>query len=255
MVNDIQKEKLPASRSSRFPSLSLPYAISVVSDASRFGTNITDSHLAGNTSPKGGTFGRKKASLKYYGLIETEGEKIRITALAEKILRPVNDKEKVEGIREAFLKPELFNKLYISTQKNIPIEISLLGNILLREYGVQPAGKNEFISTLIKSGIFANLIKYNTSDKNEIIFLDPQGLSDKKNIVETEEKRLPLEMKEDIGDDTDASFPEEQSEEQIVKISLSQGRAKIIVPKQLTEEDIKKLKAQINILGNIFDEG
>jgi hypothetical protein len=38
-------------------------------------------------------------------------------------------------------------------------------------------------------------------------------------------------------------------------VTLTNGKAKIVVPSELTEIDVKKLKAQINVLANIYDEG
>lgn len=38
-----------------------------------------------------------------------------------------------------------------------------------------------------------------------------------------------------------------------VDVSLSNGKAKLIVPKEVSEQDAKKLKAQIDILANIYD--
>lgn len=245
MNKDInKKEKIVSARSSRFPSITLGYAVRVIEEASKFGKYITNSHIAGEGATKGGGFARKKASLGYYGLISGKGDKFEITSLADKIVNPLNDEEKTSAIQEAFLSPELFKKLYISTQKGKPINLSFLGNLLVREYSIQPSAKNEFLLTFIKAGIFANLARYHDDSKSEIILLDS-----KDNKKEVEEKSENLDPFAIFGN------PQPKAPEiQMVELILTNGSGKIIVPRELTKEDAKKLRVQINLLANIFSE-
>ena len=238
-----KKEKIVSARSSRFPSITLDYAVRVIGEASKFGRHITNSHIAGEGATKGGAFARKKASLGYYGLISGKGDKFEITPLAGKIVNPLNDEEKMGAIQEAFLSPELFNKLYALTQKGKPINLSFLGNLLVREYSIQPSAKNEFLLTFIKAGIFANLIKYNGDSKSEIIFLEGK---DKEKVEEKPVIHDPFA----IFGNTQQRAPEIQT----VELILTNGTGKIIVPRELTKEDARKLRAQINLLANIFSE-
>lgn len=228
-----------SAKSTRFPSITLDKAILIATEARKFGKNISDAHLGGK--PGSGGFVRKKASLGYYSLISGRGSNLVITDLADRIINNTSEDERVKAIKEAFLSPELFKKLYESAEKKTPIKLEFLGNVLVREHGVLPAAKNTFLANFIRSGIFAGLVKHSNESKDEIIL-------------------LPFDDEEGIMNETTDQFDlfEKQKKPsaqfQTVELSLSSGTAKIIVPNTLTQEDSKKLKAQINILANIFDD-
>jgi hypothetical protein len=232
------------SKSARYPSIDLSFAIKVVEEARKFGRNITNSHLAGGGSVGSGAFKQKKASLGYYGLISGKEDSIQITDIAEAILNPINDTEKEEAVRKAFLAPEVFKKIYDSTEKNKAIPLSTLGNLIIREYGIPISSKNDFLNTFIKAGVYAGLIQYG-SDKLEIIFLP--------DVTETS-----ISIKdEEVGKNTD--FNQNAGSESIVEshwvdLALDNGKkARLIVPNDLTENDKKKLLAQMKLLTGDFD--
>lgn len=247
------EQKVVIPRSPRFPSISLDYAIEVVKGASKFGQSISNIHIAGTGATSGGAFNRKRASLGYYGLVEgRDGNNLHITDLAMRIINPLSDEEKMQAIQEAFLHPDLFKRLYETTQKGVPVQINILGNILIRQYSIQASGKNEFLSTFIKSGIFAHLINYCDKSKTEIRLLSQNVEAEsipKTSINEDQNKVIPNKTNT-VPYDT---FSSQDSQTQVVELSLDNGQAKLIVPNKLTVTDAKKLKAQINILANIFN--
>lgn len=246
MENSAQlKNKKRALRSQRFPAYTLENAIEVVREARKFGKTVTDAQIAGKGSIISGAFLRKKAALGYYGLISGRNSEVYITDLAEGIIYPKPGEDK-KLIRESFLTPEIFKKIYSNTEKGMPIPLSTFGNILIRDYGIQPVAKNNFLSIFIKSGIFAELIKYSDDTKSDIILIDFQAHQDseEKNTEEHSSAVIPVYRYEDI------LSPEVQT----VELILTNGKAKIIVPRDLTIVDIKRLKAQIEILANIFEE-
>lgn len=236
----IQERPSVGEKSPRYPSIELDFAIKVVAEARKFGTSITDAHIAGKGKPTGGAFRSKKASLGYYGLVSGHGSSVEITELASKILFPKDELEKNSAIKQAFLSPVLFKKLYDATSKGQSIDISVLGNILVRDYGIKPSSKNEFLNTFIKSGIFAGLLKYAGESKTEITLM-PVGQEETSLSSQTTSEVTQVEEK--ISSDYDS-----------VELTLTHGKGKIIVPKELTEIDVKKLRAQINLFGNIFEE-
>lgn len=230
------------SKDSRYPSVELSYAIKVVEEARKFGRNITNSHLAGGGSVSSGAFRQKKASLGYYGLISGRENNIQITDNAEAILNPINDTEREEAIKKAFLTPDIFKKIYESVEKNKPIPLTTLGSLVIREYGIPVTAKDDFLSTLIKAGIFAKLVEY-SDDKSEIIFLP--------SIVDTNSKAI------EPANSTDENFNIETTplrESHMVELALDEGKkARLIVPNDLTDNDKKKLMAQMKLLIGIFD--
>jgi len=239
-----EKEVKKVDRSSRYPSIGLASAIKFIQEARTFGRKTSDVHIAGKGSPKGGAYIRKRAALGYYGLLEGRGQNLYISDLAESILFPQSEEERLSSVRNAFLTPDLFNHLYQETEKNVAIDLDVLGNIVVRQYGITPAAKEEFITVFIKSGIYAEVVAYSDETKSSIILIDNHSTEE---IKEKEGYKGAVKIdkkKEEFG----------SSELQTVELSLTQGQAKIIVPAKITALDVKKLKAQIDVLATDFDD-
>jgi len=85
------------------------------------------------------------ANLSHYGLVEKAGKgEIKVTQLAEDILRPENDRSKKEALRKAAFNPQLFDSL----QERFPdghFSPDALKNVLARmgyqEKAIEPASK------------------------------------------------------------------------------------------------------------------
>jgi len=84
-------------------------------------SGVTRDNLAQawNLSPRSGWFNSQVAALKNYGLIEGRG-RLRITALAEKLLFPVDENERLEAQREAWLNVEIIRLLHEKLQGALP---------------------------------------------------------------------------------------------------------------------------------------
>jgi hypothetical protein len=54
------------------------------------------------------------ASMKKYGLIESDDKTVKVSDLALRILHAANDQDSIEALQEAALKPDLFGLLYDS---------------------------------------------------------------------------------------------------------------------------------------------
>ena len=52
------------------------------------------------------------ASMKKYGLVESDDKTVRVSDLALRILHPANDYEQLSALQEAALKPDLFRQLF-----------------------------------------------------------------------------------------------------------------------------------------------
>ena len=220
----------------RFPGINLDYAIKVINEARKFGRNVSSSHIAGKLSPKSGAFLRKKASLGYFGLITGRGDNLTITDLAEKIIYPKNEIEKATSIKEAFLMPEIFSNLYKTLEKNNVISLQTLGNVVLRQYKMTENGKNQFLSIFVNSGIFSGLIQYSDKANNEIILIPDSPKED---------------MQVEFVPETNNRLLENL---QSTELNLSKGKAIITVPAELSVEDVKKLKLQIDIFASILSD-
>lgn len=232
------ENKTQRNRSKRYPSISLEYAIKVIGDARKFGRNVTSANLGGTgMSSKSGAYIRKKASLGYYGLLSGTGDSLQITDLADKILFAVNNEEKINSLKQSFLSPDLFSNLYQKIEKDTPINLEMLGNVLIRDYGIQPSAKKALLQNFVGSGIYAEVLKYNGENKEEILFL-----SDKK-IAKANE----IQGK---GDNSNNEAIQAGIGYQTLDLKLENGKGKIIVPEILTRKDAEKLKSMIEVLVN-----
>lgn len=232
-------------RSSRYPAINLEFAVKVITEARVFGRSITNNHIAGKGVPKGGGFLGKKAALGYYSLISGRGDKLYITDLAESIIYSKGEEEKRSAIQTAFLSPESFNKLYSDTEKNVPIDLGVLGNLIIRQYGISPAGKKSFLSTFVSSGIFADLVEYSDEKKGAIILKEQVSKETEKNDIQVREESIHSQ----IGFKTDFQSTETQK----IELALENGKGYIVLPQEITPKDIKKLIAQIKIFGDEFE--
>jgi len=242
-----QKELSQKNKSSKYPFIVLEDAISMVQQARAYGKSVTDAQLSGKQSSLSGSFIRKKASLGYYGLIEGKKNSMEISSLAEKIISPLGVEEKKEAIKEAFLKPNLFKQIFEKVEPGTPLDLEILGNLIVRTYGIQLSAKKHFLDVFIKSGIFAGLMEY-ADNNSKVKFIKDnhdEPVSQDNSLMKTKDTSILEPEIEDV-------FIEKE-ELQTVSLTLSSGTAKIVVPKQLSEIDVKKLIAQINILGGIFE--
>lgn len=157
---------LPKQKSKIYPMMALPSCIAVISEARKLGKKIPKAALASlgrkdaQGSVKSGSFMTKISSLKQFGLVDYEGNDVNITNLAEAILYPESDLEKLDATRTAFLNPTAFFDLYSSLSKETTISESLIEVQAVRKLGITTVGVKAFIRSFIKSGLEAELLTY-----------------------------------------------------------------------------------------------
>ncbi|HEX4774852.1 MAG TPA: hypothetical protein VH234_05025 [Candidatus Saccharimonadales bacterium] len=100
------------------------------------------------------------ASLVHYGLLEKRKDKYGISELGKSVLLPQVDGETESAIKEAAIKPNLFNELAHQYQgQELP---SLLGNILTSpQYGISPKVKDEVVEVFKATMEYAGLLRNN----------------------------------------------------------------------------------------------
>ncbi len=241
-------------RSRSYPALSLQSALTVIQEARPLGRTIAKTTLStiGRSDAKGsvisGAFIRKISALTQFGLIQTEGNNINFTDTAEAILYFKDEGEKKQNLIKAFLSPSAFYDLYNDLSKNIPINTNHIRNKAIREIGIAEAAVNSFITNFIQSGVFANLIKYDSEDKQTITLIDPTNEEprEEKTIVDEQNKEKIKEY--NVFESFFGTQKEAIREElQTATLILSGGKATVQVPKTMTEKDKARLKAQIDV--------
>lgn len=248
-------------KSKNYPGLTLESAISIVTAARALGKSIAKSTLSaiGRADAKGsiksGAFLRKLAALSQYGFIEIEGDNIKFTDTAEAIIYPTGNnaqKDKEKSIIKAFLTPSTFYDLYNQLEKNLPISIHLIRNKSIREIGITPNGVNNFIRSFIDSGIFAKLIEYSSDSKQEIRLLDQESYEHTESasltpITASKNENSKNQNPFDVFETYFGKSQKIEEQTQTATLLLSNGKATIQVPKNITEKDKHRLKAQIDV--------
>ncbi len=248
MVDQIASEatiKKQQERSTAYPAIDLESAIEYASLIKKnLGSGpYSRSSVAVGMGYQGitGASAPKAAALVYYGLLVRSGEVYSLSALADRILIETSAEDKQLAIVEAINSPKLFNAL-IAKYRNSALP-TLLSNILVREYGITEKASQDVVKMFRSSLEFAGLLK------NGIIIESTPLTNEVAKIEESSPMDNPLTI------DSQPEISVKQQDMQAVDINLSDGRARIIVPdfKKMNKEDVKKLKALIDILSNFID--
>ncbi len=209
-----------------YPMHNLSTMVEIIKKAYKGGKLINKQILAnactktGQGSTKSGIFNHKLAALKHYNLATVEGNLVTFTLLAEKIVMG-----EPGSLEIAFLAPQSFKELYETVEKNTSINKETLEDIASLQIGISEVGKRRFVSNFVKSGIYANLVEQSLKSRDEVV------------IIEKEESPEIVQGKPIV----------QQANVQKAELTISAGKATIIVPKELNLTDKDKLKAQIDI--------
>ena len=133
-------------------------------------------------SPKASTFMTRVASAKHFGLLKKERKVYKTTKLAKKILRPIEEGEEEQGLREAFLTFPAFRELFEKYSGSKIPKRPIFENISQRQFGVSDVSKGLFYGVFVESGKFSNMI----SETEEGLFCGYPAE------VEKERGRVPL---------------------------------------------------------------
>src|SRR5262249_16485480 len=95
-----------------------------------------------------------------YGLLERpESGRVAVTPIAKKILRPQNEQEEIEGLREAAMKAPDISTVYSHYRgENLPDD-QFLENALVDKFGIPKEKVPEFKSVLFETLAKAKLLE------------------------------------------------------------------------------------------------
>jgi|GEM_PF-4410376 len=186
------------------------------------------------------------AALIQYGLITGRAAEHKLTDLALQILFPEDEKYKNQAIKQAALKPTLFNTLVSKYEGDVMP--TMLPNILVTSHGINPSSADEaaiiFRSTLQYAGlldssnrIFAEGVNENTQDSTDMSDVESSNTSQLGGIREnTSNLTSPPDLQS--GHDLNR-----------IEIVLREGvKAGIYAPHNLNEDEKDKLKKIIDLL-------
>lgn len=113
----------------------------------------------GHKSTKNGAFMSKVSAAKLFGLIEQDGNTLRVTRRGSAIVAQVSDTEAAQAKVDAFLDVELFDKIYAQYRESqLPEEVGLK-NLLKTQYGVIENRLVPTVRILIDSAEYAGFFR------------------------------------------------------------------------------------------------
>jgi len=114
-MSEENEDKDARERNPRFPSETLQEALSRVEKLfTGLGRGAAPAEAVAKAvgyNSLNGTSRTTLAALSYYGLLSRESSKYKVSDLALRIIRPVNDTDKVSAVWEACLSPKLFGEI------------------------------------------------------------------------------------------------------------------------------------------------
>jgi hypothetical protein len=107
-----------------------------------------------------GPFRHELSSCYKFGLIEKPTkDRVKITALAERILRPENEDDKIKGLRESVITCPIFGEIYAYYRGNALPKDEFFSNALIKTFNVPSAKLEELKKNFIESLESAGLIE------------------------------------------------------------------------------------------------
>ena len=115
-----------------------------------------------------GAFGTKIGTTAKYELISSEKGKLQVTELYKLIKNAYDDVERKKFETEAFLKPEVFSKLY-DRFKGSELPVGMLSKLLIREYNAEEKHASPVSKYFIDGLKYLNLLDDNNNLLNSAI--------------------------------------------------------------------------------------
>ena len=176
------------SRSPRFPSHSLEQAIEftkkIYEGVHRSPVDsLSAMQLMGFTG-KNGASATALGSIRQFGLIEGTGDKTRVSALALKILEPIDQHEMEAAVNEAASYPAVFGQILGRFDGRLPSANEPIRAFLIRELGFSKSGADDCLEAIratlqFKDGIASSATesKFAAADLDAKLDLDrsPKG--------------------------------------------------------------------------------
>ena len=231
-------------RSRAYPAFALGECIQWASTVrSELGcTALSRSAIAWALGFKGlnGASARRIAAMSYFGLFERDNKGLKLSALSDRILKPLSDEEKRKAVVQAFLAPVLYAELMARFKLDGRIP-TLLPNILARDYGILDAAARDAAEAFLASGRFAEVI----SAEGQIGQREPQAAlgEGEAEPPPAQDAFLPAEAGKGLRHEHDGA-----GGEQDFRLALTRGRyAHFRVPADLSMVDIQLIRTQVEV--------
>ncbi|MCL4305521.1 hypothetical protein KJZ99_06375 [bacterium] len=230
-------------RSRNHPGINLERALEFLAEFKvKVGSKATSrnsiAHVFG-VSPSSGAFSTKIAACYQYNLLDGRGEGIAITALGKRMLHPLSPEDKQAAIMEAFRSPDLYSQLIADyAGDKLPTE---LANLLFHNYDISESAKENAARCFVESARFAGYLDAN----DRLIAQDTKAVSI---VSKDSEQYQDAVIVDERNEPTESSRVSHSG--QNITLAVTAGRkVTLLLPDELTEADIKILKAQLDVIG------
>jgi hypothetical protein len=178
------------------------------------------------------------AALKKYGLVDTDARNVSVSALALRILHPSGPEDALTATREAALKPELFGQLYESHRN---ASDDALRSFLINRLGFSEVGAKQLIKAFRDT---ISLAKLDQTDYSTVAGFSAEA---------TVERAHQDTTVSGWSDGVNVKVSPVQSWSWPLSIPRN-VKAELKITGELTGGDIRRLKKQIDALGEAFDD-
>ncbi len=197
------------------------------------------STIMGNTV-KSSSFNLKLMALRSFGLItpEGQGKRIGLSELAKRIVAPITPEEKLQAIKEAFLRIETYRTLHeLWAGKILPTDEFFL-NTIRERCRIPPELTNRWKDSFMASGAVAGLFQEREDGKIQLR-LEPgtiRQVLEELSMPGRGESNAPIE-RQPPGRSSPPSGDMDR-----FQVPLLEGRIGVIeLPKGWTDSDVKKM--------------
>lgn len=195
----------------------------------------------GYTSGSTGIAARKIAAMAHFGLLDRRAGLYEPSRLAHRILHPTDDADRRAALREAFLRPPVFQEVADKYEPEGQVP-QVLAYALATDHGITDSAKDHAADVFMSSAQYAGVL---TADG---VFLRPRLWS-----AESGGGRVVAIAQGRSGAGSDradrgsaAGSPE--AERQIFRLHLSEGMAELSLPRRLSRNDLEVLRRQFEVL-------
>jgi len=256
--SDNFRSNKPRQRSSAYPSYTINFCVEFTKKFHQHFGNSTYNQreeIAKVLKVSVGHMQTQLSSSVYYGLVDMKqkiGYKISASFLG--IYKPIDEEEKHQALIDCLLRPELYKKLLKQFGNNTVPSVSALSTILFRNHNIAEAASEGAAETFIQ-----NLRDLNIIDVDNYLLLDREigGDDGEQNASAIKEPpknndfsiQVPEVKVYEVPKKSNVETLEEIPETYPILIPLKEGRlARLIVPKNYTNEDLNKITKFIEAL-------
>lgn len=104
--------------------------------------------VIGYSGSGGGAASSALGALRQFGLVDGLRGDVAVSELAMRILEPMNDRERADALREAAMRPEIFERIVSQFGGKLPGSDEPIRSFLIRHEGFSAGGADELIATL-----------------------------------------------------------------------------------------------------------